>query len=100
VGEEILLVTLTLAAYRAWRFAARDTLPGLADARDRLRDRIAERAGPRWAAGVDCPWCSGTWVAWIAVAAVWAIRPLPLPGLWFAAVAAGVGLLDELTDPT
>jgi len=44
---------------------------------------------------LHCPWCLGLWLAVIVVAVVAQLVSLPLPVLWAAAVAEGVGLLGR-----
>lgn len=95
----LLFVLTSLAAFRVWRLLAADKLPPIMWLRDRLENTVDRRFGVVWADGVTCPWCTGSWVAFAVVAAVWAVRPLPLPALWFAAVAAAVGFLAEWDRP-
>lgn len=86
---------LALAAYRLWRLLAVDDLPPLADARTRLWHAVEARWGPRWADGLECGWCTGTWVAFATVAAWHAHAGLAHPWLQALAVATLVGLLAE-----
>lgn len=95
MSDALLFVVVSFAAYRAWHFVAVDDLPPLVAVRGRFSAVVEERFGRDWEAGVECPWCSGFWVACAVVAVVWALRPLPLPGLWFLAVSAAVGLLGS-----
>lgn len=91
----LLLVLMVLAAHRAWRFVALDDLPPAVWLRERFTDAVADRFGTDWADGVGCQWCSGWWVSVIVVAVVWHYVALPLPGLWFLAVASGVGFVGR-----
>jgi hypothetical protein len=92
VSDALLFVVVVLAAYRVWRFFALDDLPPVVAARDAFENRIQRRHGAAWSDGLMCVWCSGWWASCAVVGVVWALRPLPLPGLWFLAVAAAVGL--------
>lgn len=92
MSDGLLFVVVALAAYRLWRFLALDDLPPVVWVRDGVEDFVERHFGPEWSSGVSCPWCSGWWASCIAVGAVWAYRPLPLPALWFAAVSAAVGI--------
>lgn len=98
MSDALLLALLVLAAFRCWRFFALDDLPPLERLRERVVEWVADRHGTEWASGFECPWCSGWWVSCAVVGATWNIRPLPLPGLWFLAVAAGVALLAQLSE--
>lgn len=105
MSDGLLLLALVLASYRAFRFLGLDGLPGLEDARRAVERRLVERGTPdtwtdgaRWAAGLGCGWCLGFWCAVATVGVTWAFRPLPLPGLWFMAVPAGVGLLGAVVE--
>lgn len=80
----------TLAAYRLWQLLAFDDLPGLAEARVWLADRIPDR----YEAAIYCPWCLGFWCCVFVFSAVHiAGHPLPLPALQVAAASALVGLI-------
>src|SRR5687767_962332 len=86
VSLTLLLVCVTLAAYRTWRPLAVDKWPPIADARARLKQRwwglnadgslregwTLERSarGHAWAEGLTCPWCFGSIVAGAYVAGV------------------------------
>lgn len=91
----LLFVLITLSAYRLWRLWAEDALPPFMWARDRFEAAVDRRFGSTWAAGTACPWCSGFWISCATVAVVWALRPLPMPGLWFLAVSTLVGLIAQ-----
>lgn len=95
MSDAVLFVLTVLASYRVWRLLAEDSLPPLIWFRDRLEAAIDRRFGGMWASGVACPWCSGFWISCAVVGAVWAVRPLPLPALWFGAVSTAVGLLAQ-----
>jgi hypothetical protein len=59
------LLVDALAVYRATRLVTRDSLPLFAVPRDAVARRWDGRA---LAYFVECPWCVGQWVAFIAVA--------------------------------
>lgn len=40
---------------------------------------------------IDCGWCVGWWVAGAVWGLVWHYHGLPLPGLWWPAVAGAAG---------
>lgn len=42
---------------------------------------------------LHCPWCAGSWLSAAVVAVVAQLVSLPLPVLWWGAVATGVGIL-------
>lgn len=94
----VLLLLMVLCAYRIWRLLAEDAFPPAIWFREWSDAAVARRFGGTWAAGIRCPWCSGFWISAAVVAAVWAYRPLPLPGLWFGAVSTAVGLLAQRDD--
>lgn len=98
MSDAVLFVLLVLASYRAWRLLAEDSLPPAIWFRERIEAAVGRRFGGMWAGGVACPWCSGFWISCVAVGAVWAYRPLPLPALWFGAVSTAVGLLAQRDD--
>lgn len=95
MNDALLFMLMSLAAYRLWRLWALDVLPPVVWARDRAELAVADRFGNAWADGVTCSWCAGTWCAVFTVAAVWTVRPLPLPALWFGAVGTVVGFLAQ-----
>ena len=98
MSDPLLFVLICLTAYRVWRLVAHDEFPPTMWVR-RGVERFAERRfGPVWAAGMRCPWCSGSHIAFITTAAVWHFRPLTLPFLWFAAPATVVGVFAQY-DP-
>lgn len=96
--DALLFILLTLTAYRVTRLIALDDLPPLVAVRDRFTEVVSRRHGADWASGIGCAWCSGFWVSCAVVGAVWHFRSLPLPGLWFCAVSAAVGMLAMLTE--
>lgn len=89
---------MVLGAYRGWRLLAEDSFPPTIWIREHLEAAVERRFGGMWAGGVACPWCSGAHIAFLTVAIVWFFRPLPLPGLWFAATSTAVGLLAQYDD--
>lgn len=91
MSDCVLLTALGLAAYRLFRLLAVD---GITERpRAAVERTITAKAGAKWAGGLTCGWCLGTWCAVGVVGAVWAIRGLDLPGLWIGATATIVGLL-------
>lgn len=98
MSDALLFVLVCLASYRLWRLAALDDLPPLEWLRGRFEGWTDVHHGPEWSAGIACGWCSGSWVAAAVVAAVWSVHPLPLPALWFGAVAAVVGLVAKAAE--
>jgi hypothetical protein len=96
---------MVLAAYRATRVIVADTVI------DTFRERWYCRFPPHehWRAGemqpphkagqfIQCPWCVGFHVSGAVFLLVWAFRDLSLPGLWWPAVATGVGLIGKAED--
>jgi hypothetical protein len=86
---------LALAAWRVWHLIAEDDLTA------GLRDRLAP-AGTKRRDWIECPYCSGAWVAgawWLAwtwhhsgttwFASLWAVA---------AAVVAGAIVVNRVTD--
>lgn len=98
MSDGLLFAVLSLASYRLWRLLALDTLPLVAGPRDRVEIAIASRWGDEWSDGIKCAWCLGFWSACAVVGATWAVRPLPLPALWFAAVSAAVGIAAMVVE--
>lgn len=117
------LVLATLAAFRLTVFLQRDQLtqrprewfydrfpPDSGRAQMRRvwlpRDKVVAVTargdeGPavsRWGQMAACPYCLGAWISLAVWAVMWALTPLPLPGLWPFAISAGVGLLAEMSD--
>lgn len=93
MSDALLLAMCALFAFRVWRFLAVDTFPPMKAAREWFDGKLGTE---HWAVELlDCPWCSGSWVAFATVGAVWAVKPLPLPALWFGATAALVGLVAK-----
>lgn len=100
MSDGLVMLALALASYRLWRLIAVDGVTAAIRKRvffpdDRSHRKLLYDL-------VSCAWCLGSWIAFAAVAGVWAVRPLPLPALWFGAVAAGVGLIqaiDEALEP-
>lgn len=81
-------VIASLACFRVTRLIVEDTWPPA----EWLRKQ-AER-GPYWFGYLfTCGHCMSVWVGAVIVAVMWAVDPLPLPGLWFAAVPALVSLI-------
>lgn len=88
-GQALQWLLLTLAAYRLWRFVARDDLTvGL---RMRVPDRVAEP--------LVCPWCAGTWIAVGTIAVARQRHDVQMPAVQAAASCAVVGLIGDRLDP-
>lgn len=94
----LLFVLVCLAAYRAVRFVVIDDFPPMVRIRDGIESFVLAHVGADWADGVKCPWCAGFWVSVAVVAIVWSFVEIPLPGLWFAAVPAVAGYLNEYDE--
>lgn len=93
MSDGLLLVVVALFVFRVWRFLGVDTFAPVRVPRETFIRRVGE---DHWSVELlTCPWCSGAWVSFATVAAVWAVRPLPLPALWFGAVSALVGLVAK-----
>jgi hypothetical protein len=93
MSDALLLVAMSLFAWRVWRFVAEDTFAPVRVPRESFIRRVGE---DHWSVELlTCPWCAGGWISFATVAAVWAVRPLPLPALWFGAVSALVGLVAK-----
>lgn len=92
MSHELLFVVLVFAAYRVTRFVTVDTIVDVP--RQWMLDRVPEKLGE----GLTCPWCIGSWISFAVVAIAWLFVELPLPGAWFLAVAAGVGLVAKIGD--
>lgn len=87
-----------LTTFRLTRLVVADSFPPAAAFRKAVADRFGK--GSSWAYLVNCPWCSGVWVAGAVVGAVtvadrwgWAHAPLPLPAFQLVAAAAAAGLI-------
>lgn len=86
----LLLLILILATHRVTRIIVDDSV--LNAPRQWIFDK-----GPGWLAELlSCHWCVGWWVAGATVGLTWLFQPIPLPGLWWPAVASGAGLIQRL----
>lgn len=90
-----------LTVYRITRLIVADTFPPARAFRDAVARRFGDGSSPAYL--VNCPWCSGVWVAALVVGAVvvadrtgWADAPLPVPVLQIAAAAATAGLVSAI----
>ena len=89
MNDPLLFLLLVLASYRLWRLLGRDEITKLDRERLLAHDRV-------WlTAAIECPWCLGSYCAFAVVGLTWFFQSLPLPGLWFPAVACGVGLIGK-----
>lgn len=70
-------------------------LPPVYFVRRKAIDRLIIRFGHSWAGGLACYWCAGFWVSCCVVSLTWWRASLPLPGLWYLAVPAVVGLVGS-----
>lgn len=83
----LLFVLASLTCYRVTRLIVEDSWPPMVWVRDRI-----ER--PEWLAYLfTCGHCMSVWVAAATVGIMWATIDLPVPGVWFGAVAAVTSLL-------
>lgn len=100
----LLLVVMSLAAYRAWRFLAQDTWPPSEWFRAALDAEVEDAKGRRlWVLNyaqdlIECPWCLGAWISAAVVAWVDLFQGLELPVLQWLAVACLVGLIGSNLD--
>lgn len=102
----IVLVILTLAAYRATQLAVHDTV--LDWARGRLiawHEKAPTRAGRAAAITlISCTYCAGWWLAgallvtYLLATGTWHDTPLLVHGIEWAAVAGGQALLNRWDD--
>ena len=82
-------ILMVLAAYRLTRLATYDSIV------DRPRSWLYAK-GPEWVGEmVGCPFCIGFWISAAVVGVTWVWYPLPVPGLWWLAVAGGSALIYE-----
>lgn len=89
--DGVLLAALGLAAYRLFRLLAVD---GITERpRAAVERTITAKVGGKWAGGLTCGWCLGSWCAVAVVGIVWGLVGLALPALWIGATATLVGLL-------
>lgn len=88
----VLFALMALAAYRAWRLLALDTIL------DRPREALLERMGDKTADFISCPWCAGAWLSAGVLAVTAQFTSVPLPFLQWAAVSALVGLIGSNLD--
>lgn len=91
MSDALLLLVMTLAAFRVWRLIGEDTIL------DRPRDWVIERS-EKLSDFITCPWCAGFWISGVTVAVTDYFTSVPLPGLMVAAVSAGVGLIGSNFD--
>jgi hypothetical protein len=76
---------ISLASYRLWRLLGEDSIT------DPLRARL-----PDWSLElIECPWCLGSWVAFVVTWATDATVGLQVPVLVGLAAAVVVGALGE-----
>lgn len=99
-GHQVIdLAVDALAAYRLTRLITTDTFPPIKAVRDRVVSAHEIEGDPdAWAELVQCPWCSGMYVAFAVV-----LLRLRMPGLWgwvakALATSAVVGMVSRLDD--
>lgn len=91
----MLLLLISLASYRLWRLLALDDLPIVAKPRERYFDRYAGT----WKADlVECPWCSGSWIAFAVTGLTNLFYDFPLPVLYALVSATIVGFIGAKLD--
>jgi len=82
----------TLASYRLWHLLAIDDLPGVAEVREALGDRMS----PRYEAAIYCSWCLGFHCCVVVFVAIDLMGySLPLPLVQVAAASTVVGLIGS-----
>lgn len=84
---EVLLASVIIgtASYRIWRLIGADT----------ISEPFREQLGPRTLELVSCPWCLGTWIAFLLTFIIDAGHGLPYPVLVGLAAAVVTGKLGE-----
>lgn len=106
----LIVLLMTLAAYRASRLLVHDEFPPIKWLREKFTGpytlpqgdsrRTATRV-PYWLAYLwTCTWCMTVWTAAGITLVTWLSTDLPLPLLVWGAVAAGAALLSHLEDFT
>jgi hypothetical protein len=110
MSTELLFVIVTLASLRVTRMFTRDTIfdgprnhwwskfPPKDEYEDDINamgggyakvDTYLVRKAHKLGMLIDCPWCIGFWVSGIIVLITSQLASMPLPVLWWLAVAAG-----------
>lgn len=115
MSDPILLVLMTLAAYRLWRIPGNDDWPpsrwlrgqievradqwrGVADDSETREDNLRAWLWAELKTFIECPWCLGFWIAGAVVLIIAQLTSIPMPLLWWFAVACGVGLIGTVLD--
>lgn len=62
------------------------------------RPSVTARVGPWPYELITCAWCCGFWISAGVVGICWYYTSLPMPGLWFGAVACVVGIVASKVD--
>jgi hypothetical protein len=101
MSAPVLFIILTAATARLTRIIVADTI--LDGPRLRWFKRFApspSRGRPAHPLGqlVDCPWCIGWWFAGACVAVAARFGSVPLPLLWWPAVAEAAALVSVRLD--
>jgi len=90
----LLVLLITLTTYRITRLLTQDALPLVARPRAWIIRRTGEHSA--WAYLVECPWCTGVYVAAAVTAATDVWVSVPYPFLVAGAAAALTGIIAEL----
>lgn len=95
-----LTILLSLVAYRATRFAIKDTL--IDGIRIRVQNAVLGTKPRLWREKlhelISCPYCISWWIAGICVALADWQTSVPLPFFQWAAVAAGAVLIWRIIE--
>lgn len=90
----MLLALMTLTAYRLTRVIAVDKFPPMLSMRVRVYLRYGENSWQFYL--INCVWCVGVYASAIVVAPTAWLANIPLPVLWWGAVASLVGIIHTL----
>lgn len=98
VNLALLWALVTVACYRVTRLVVEDTI--WEDTRDRLITRLQRKErgfGFKVSVLLGCPFCVSVWVASAAWVLLWIFTDsLPLPWLWWPAIAGSTALVYEV----
>jgi hypothetical protein len=96
MNDFLMVVLMSLAAYRLYRLFSIDEFPPISWARRKFHVFVQRRFGKEWSNGIRCPWCAGFWWSLGVVVAVDLAVSVPLPALMILAVSCLVGLIAQL----